>query len=86
MARLLLWAVSTQAAPTATDTRSIRSIGAEAEEVAGVDPTSLSGSLLVAEHVGTNGACYETAYGTQSSTTQLVSEEGTTSTSNEGRA
>ena len=34
VARLLLWAVSTQAAPTATDTRSIRSIGAEAEEVA----------------------------------------------------
>jgi hypothetical protein len=32
--RLLLWAVSTQAALTTTDTRSIRSIGAEAEEVA----------------------------------------------------
>ena len=34
LARLLLWAVSMQAALTATDTRSIRSIGAEAEEVA----------------------------------------------------
>lgn len=39
--------------------------------------------MLIAEHVGTNGTCYETAYGTQSSTTQLVSEERTTGTSNE---
>lgn len=39
--------------------------------------------VLVAEHVGTNGTCYETPYGTQSSTTQLVSEERTTSASNQ---
>ena len=45
--------------------------------------TFVSGGLLVAEHVGTNGTCYETAYGTQSSTTQLVSEERTTSASNQ---
>ena len=32
--RLLLWAVSMQAALMATDIRSIRNIGAEAEEVA----------------------------------------------------
>jgi hypothetical protein len=42
--------------------------------------------VLVAEHVGTNGTCYETAYGTQSSTSQLVSKERTTGTSNERRA
>jgi hypothetical protein len=48
-----------------------------------VDLTPLIGGLLVAEHVGTNGTCYETAYGTQSSTTQLISKERTTGTSNE---